>query len=66
MIIKNKTIGDTPLYVSIIKGYVDIVSLLIDYGASVNINYGSNKLLKNKCTGNLNIKLNSSLNYLLD
>lgn len=46
----SKCKGETPLYITITKGYADIVCLLIDNGANANIDYGTNKFLVNKCT----------------
>ncbi len=40
--------GESPIYIAVTKGYFDIVSLLVDYGAEVNIIFGS--LAVSKCT----------------
>lgn len=41
---------ESPVYIAVTKGYVDIVDLLVQYGADVNILIGTD--CDNKCTGN--------------
>lgn len=40
---------ESPIYIAVTKGYLDIVGLLIEYGANVNLEFGSDK--DNKFTG---------------
>jgi len=40
---------ESPIYIAVTKGYLDIVSLLVDYGANVNLYIGSEN--GTKCTG---------------
>ncbi len=40
---------ESPIYIAVTKGYLDIVSLLVKYGANVNLFIGSDN--DNKCTG---------------
>ena len=40
---------ESPVYIAVIKGYLDIVSLLVEHGADVNLFIGSD--CDNKCTG---------------
>jgi ankyrin repeat protein len=47
---------ESPVYIAVIKGYIDILSLLIEYGADVNLFIGSD--CDNKCTGNSAFKKN--------
>ena len=42
---------ESPIYIAVTKGYLDIVSLLVNYGADVNLYIGSDN--DNKCTGEL-------------
>ena len=45
---------ESAVYIAVTKGYLDIVSLLIDYGANVNLFIGTDQ--DNKCTGIENIR----------
>ena len=40
---------ESTVYIAVTKGYLDIVSLLIEYGADVNVFIGTDQ--DNKCTG---------------
>ena len=40
---------ESAVYIAVTKGYLDIVSLLIEYGADVNLFIGTDQ--DNKCTG---------------
>ena len=49
------------MYITICKGYADLVCLLVDHGANVNMNYGESRFLVNKCTCNWNFSIYFSL-----
>jgi ankyrin repeat protein len=51
--------GETPIYIAVTKGYVDIVNLLIDYGADVNVFIGTS--VDEECT-----PLQAAVYYLSD
>jgi ankyrin repeat protein len=46
---------ESPIYIAVTKGYLDIIGLLIEYGANVNLEFGSEK--DNKFTGISIVKL---------
>lgn len=48
MIEKKNFKGETPIYIAVTKGYLDVVSILVEAGAEVNFVFGD--LAVNKCT----------------
>lgn len=49
----TETSSESPIYIAVTKGYLDIVRQLVKYGANVNLCIGSEN--GNKCTGNNNL-----------